>query len=391
MASERAKVAKDEGNAAFKAGDYPTAIGHYTNAILADTSDYTFFLNRAAAYLKLGKSEDAERDCTKVLALNPNNVKALFRRGQARRALGNLSDAQADLSKAITLEPANESVKNEILGLEKLLQQQTLRQRSKNIAVDAPKITTPKRRRVPIEIVEPDTNPPDENPTVTPSETKDTDLLQPVSSRSLKQENQPTATQAPPSKPRTFLEAKQTREEFQPARVSGGIFRPTGNHTIVTRTPNETPSSAKESSPRSPPSNANASQPTKPPTTLFQFTKSWESLRSDTDKWNLIRVSYLQSQLRLRRLSGISHSDNSPIFHPSIIQVSLEPDLLKSILHAFQVMLEQDSSPDTRDIVRDYLLAFTKVQRFGTVMLFMDKQERQLLELLHEKVNPARS
>lgn len=44
-----------QGNVAFKSGDYPTAIGHYTTAILADTSDVTYPLNRAAAYLKLGK------------------------------------------------------------------------------------------------------------------------------------------------------------------------------------------------------------------------------------------------------------------------------------------------------------------------------------------------
>jgi len=46
---------KMQGNAAFKSGDYPAAIGHYTSAILADRNDYTFPLNRAAAYLKLGK------------------------------------------------------------------------------------------------------------------------------------------------------------------------------------------------------------------------------------------------------------------------------------------------------------------------------------------------
>jgi Flp pilus assembly protein TadD len=44
-----------QGNAAFKAGDYPTAIGHYSAAIHADRTDATFPLNRAAAYLKLGK------------------------------------------------------------------------------------------------------------------------------------------------------------------------------------------------------------------------------------------------------------------------------------------------------------------------------------------------
>lgn len=76
---------------------------------------------------------------------------------------------------------------------------------------------------------------------------------------------------------------------------------------------------------------------------------------------------------------------------PPLFQVSLEPELLKSILHMFRTVLEHDFAPNTRDTVRDYLLAFTKVQRFGTVMLFMDKQERQLLELLHKKVNATHS
>lgn len=104
-----------QGNAAFKSGDYPAAIGHYTSAILADGNDPTFALNRAAAYLKLGKyvapcylprmplvtslwadrNEDAERDCITVLKLSANNVKALFRRGQARMGLGCLDDAHA--------------------------------------------------------------------------------------------------------------------------------------------------------------------------------------------------------------------------------------------------------------------------------------------------------
>ena len=106
-----------QGNAAFKAGDYPAAIGHYTTAILADRNDSTYPLNRAAAYLKLGKcvpilnpkinkiqhlvltlvvhrNEDAERDCSTVLDLGKNNVKGLFRRGQARVALGKLLDAR---------------------------------------------------------------------------------------------------------------------------------------------------------------------------------------------------------------------------------------------------------------------------------------------------------
>ncbi|KIJ60272.1 hypothetical protein HYDPIDRAFT_99130, partial [Hydnomerulius pinastri MD-312] len=199
-----------KGNAAFKAADYPSAIGHYTAAIFADGSDPTFFLNRAAAYLKLGKNEDAERDCTKVLALSAKNVKALFRRGQARRALEKLDDARFG------------------------------------------------------------------------------------------------------AKP-------------------------------------------------------NSAPPTKPPTSLFQFTKSWDSLTSDDDRWKLIRTI-------------------PPSSIPALFQASLEPDLLKSILHTFRTTLDRSSDPDASDVVGDYLSAFTRVQRFGTVMLFMDKQEKQLLELLRDKV-----
>ena len=44
-----------QGNAAFRAEKYPEAVGHYSAAIFADSSDPTLPLNRAAAYLKLGK------------------------------------------------------------------------------------------------------------------------------------------------------------------------------------------------------------------------------------------------------------------------------------------------------------------------------------------------
>jgi len=344
-------LAKEKGNAAFKAADYPSAVGHYTDAILADSSDHTFFLNRAAAYLKLGKSEDAERDCIKVLQLNPNNVKALFRRSQARRELENLDDAQADLDKALALEPTNESVKNEILDLGKLLQQRKLKQGPKYTH------TVPKRRRVPIEIVEADAAPSCE--TAKAPRGKDTDLLQPVSSRLLRQEGGSLTTAAPASKPQTFEDAKQARKEFKPARVSGGIFRPAGNHTIVSRTQSEGVSLTRESTPQP----ALRTDPEKPPTTLFQFTKIWESLESDGDKWNLIRTI-------------------PPSSIPALFQVSLEPELLKSILHMFEAVLEQDMAPDRREVVRSYLTAFTKVRRFGMVMMFMGRKERQLLEKL---------
>ncbi|KAF8489392.1 hypothetical protein JB92DRAFT_2755903, partial [Gautieria morchelliformis] len=83
-----------QGNASFKSGNWADAVGHYSAAVVADRTEPTYPLNRAAAYLKLGKYRDAERDCTTVLSLDDKNVKALFRRAQARIALESLPEAE---------------------------------------------------------------------------------------------------------------------------------------------------------------------------------------------------------------------------------------------------------------------------------------------------------
>ena len=96
---------------------------------MADERDPTYPLNRAAAYLKLGKyvllvdlwimtrtngivhgflwfcwyrNVDAERDCTTALKIAPKNAKALFRRAQAKIAENRLPDAQQGMLSAFT-------------------------------------------------------------------------------------------------------------------------------------------------------------------------------------------------------------------------------------------------------------------------------------------------
>lgn len=77
-----------QGNTAFKAGDYPKAIGacniivlpcyasdesvgFYAEAITLDRTDVTFPLNRAAAYLKLGKYVLSESIATVRMSQRP--------------------------------------------------------------------------------------------------------------------------------------------------------------------------------------------------------------------------------------------------------------------------------------------------------------------------------
>lgn len=62
-----AEEQKEAGNAAFKKGDWRAAIDLYTAAVKLDSSMVAALNNRALAYLKLGMSQQAEEDASKVL------------------------------------------------------------------------------------------------------------------------------------------------------------------------------------------------------------------------------------------------------------------------------------------------------------------------------------
>lgn len=67
-------------------------------------------LNNAACKLKLKDYKQAEKLCTKVLELDSNNVKALYRRAQAYIQLVDLDLAEIDIKKALEIDPHNRYV-----------------------------------------------------------------------------------------------------------------------------------------------------------------------------------------------------------------------------------------------------------------------------------------
>ncbi|KAF7303003.1 hypothetical protein MKEN_01263200 [Mycena kentingensis (nom. inval.)] len=363
-----AQAAKEKEKEPFKAGDYPTAIGHYSAAIIADRSDATFPLNRAAAYLKLGKNEDAERDCSTVLGLDKKNVKALFRRAQARVSMDKLEGAQEDLRLASTLEPTNQSVKQELEKITGMLKQSSAPKWPKPAPGD------PKRRRVPITIVEADgkrtlVTPEDApKPKLAPTAAKSVpepkdDLMKPVSSRPLT-----TANGAEPSKPApapkpaasSFKDAKTTRDSAKPSLVGGGIFRASGENTIFT--PKVKPAEKQapqatlpKATPASPPVPAPQSAPTakfesKTPTSLFEFTRAWEETSDQGARLSLL--------MRI-----------PPSSFPTLFQTSLEPALFIELVNALACVPPSMS--------KEYMHAFESVPRFGTVTRFLSAPERR--------------
>ena len=114
LRKDGANSLKEQGNRAFRDGEFFEAVQFYSQGIGVDSSNPVLYSNRAMAYLKLGNFVEAERDCTLALDIDPSNVKALLRRGTARAYLAEFHGALNDFSKVMEVEPSNAQAMQEI-------------------------------------------------------------------------------------------------------------------------------------------------------------------------------------------------------------------------------------------------------------------------------------
>ncbi|XP_076651731.1 spag1 axonemal dynein assembly factor [Halictus rubicundus] len=111
-----AEQERGKGNEAFKVGDYEEALEHYNTSIKIDPT-LTAYNNRAITFIKLGRYENALKDCNFVLDADCTNIKALLRRAVTLEHLQKSSEALADYEAVLKLEPTNP---NAIAGVKKL-------------------------------------------------------------------------------------------------------------------------------------------------------------------------------------------------------------------------------------------------------------------------------
>jgi tetratricopeptide (TPR) repeat protein len=141
---EQALKLKEKGNIAFKELDYAQASLFYSQAVeilenlvtetLATTSMTddqkklhdecrevlcVIYSNRAACALKLGDHQLALTDANACLVLDPENIKANFRKGLALHALGRYREACPVLGLALQREPKNQQIKSALLFAER--------------------------------------------------------------------------------------------------------------------------------------------------------------------------------------------------------------------------------------------------------------------------------
>jgi len=113
---------KAEGNKAYAAGDFKTAVTKYGDVLKLDSLSpadrSTILSNRAQCFIKMSEHAAAAEDCTAALDLDSGNVKALFRRAASREAMGDKSGAVSDYRAVLAAQPGQEESRRAIARLD---------------------------------------------------------------------------------------------------------------------------------------------------------------------------------------------------------------------------------------------------------------------------------
>ncbi|XP_055966716.1 sperm-associated antigen 1 [Sorex fumeus] len=138
------KTLKEEGNQCVKEKNYTDAISKYSACLKINNKECAIYTNRALCYLKLGRCEEAEQDCSRALQLEAANVKALYRRALAHKGLKNYQQSLNDLRQVLQLDASIAEARTELEEVTGLLQAAT---------VPAPPSKDKERRKIEIQEV----------------------------------------------------------------------------------------------------------------------------------------------------------------------------------------------------------------------------------------------
>ncbi|KAF9130039.1 Hsp90 cochaperone [Mortierella sp. 14UC] len=98
---------KAQGNKAFLAKDYPTAIDHFSKAIELDPTNHVLFSNRSACFASQKNYEKALEDGEKTVELKPDWSKGYGRKATALYGLGRYPEANDVYEAGLKIEPTN--------------------------------------------------------------------------------------------------------------------------------------------------------------------------------------------------------------------------------------------------------------------------------------------
>ncbi|KAM8927219.1 tetratricopeptide repeat protein 12 [Pelodytes ibericus] len=105
-----ANALKELGNEAFARGDYATAVQRYTEGLDKLKDMQVLYTNRAQAYIKLEKYQDALTDCEWALKCDNNFIKAYVQMGRAYLGLKDYNKARTCYLKVIQTDSSQEKL-----------------------------------------------------------------------------------------------------------------------------------------------------------------------------------------------------------------------------------------------------------------------------------------
>lgn len=106
-----AEQAKANAYAAFSAGDFSTAVRHFSTAMSVGPSNYLLYSNRSAAYARLHQYSEALADAEKAVKLKPDWSRGYCRLGAAHVGLGQIDEAVTAYKKGLEFDPCDEGLK----------------------------------------------------------------------------------------------------------------------------------------------------------------------------------------------------------------------------------------------------------------------------------------
>ncbi|XP_029699293.1 tetratricopeptide repeat protein 12 isoform X1 [Takifugu rubripes] len=113
---KKATALKDRGNEAYAKEDYETAVKYYTDGLTELRDMQPLYTNRAQAFIKLGKYQEAIRDCEWALECNEGCIKAYLHMGKAYLALKKYNESRMCFEKILQIKPGKENLIKEHLN-----------------------------------------------------------------------------------------------------------------------------------------------------------------------------------------------------------------------------------------------------------------------------------
>ncbi|KAJ2197771.1 Hsp90 cochaperone [Coemansia sp. RSA 522] len=102
---------KNQGNAAFSAGNHEEAIKLFTQAIELDSTNHVLYSNRSASLASLKKYDEALKDAEKTIEIKPDWPKGYSRKGAALFGLRQYADAHETYEEGLKHDPNNALLK----------------------------------------------------------------------------------------------------------------------------------------------------------------------------------------------------------------------------------------------------------------------------------------